>query len=120
MLSPGLQPLILQLTTGSVLTFFFSPVPQIYFLRPEIILLSSTKQNIQLSSFGIIKNILLHVRWTSSCQLSRSNHLICRELFCIVFRVELVYSQFCSLYLKLLLLISQKIKNTRILLSIFL
>ena len=44
-LLPGLQ----SLTTGIVLKifFFFSPVLQFYFLKPEIILLSSTKQNIQ-------------------------------------------------------------------------
>ena len=36
------------MTTGSVLKIpFFIPDPQMHFLKPEIILLSSTKQNIQ-------------------------------------------------------------------------
>ena len=45
-LSPGLQPL----TTESMLKilFFFTPVPQMYFLKQEIIfLLSSTEQKVQ-------------------------------------------------------------------------
>ena len=44
-LSPGLQ----LLPTKSVfkMRFFFNPIPQLYFLKPEMILLSSAKQNIQ-------------------------------------------------------------------------
>ena len=54
---PGLQPL----TDGSVLKillFFFQSGSVIVFSIPEIILLSSTKQNIQDFNFGIIKQLL--------------------------------------------------------------
>jgi hypothetical protein len=45
MLSPGLQPLTIEGVLK--IRFIFSPILQLYFLKPEVILLSSAKQKFQ-------------------------------------------------------------------------